>query len=151
MKAEFIIEKPESQRPLQRATFALITMVAWTLWISLWMPVLTAIAWLLGTQNAYRQLGLVHPLHAASDLKLVVMVALVSSLSIGTWSQYNRLRFSGKQRRRANRPLDIADMAPALAASLTTAQQLRAGRRAVIQFTDNGHMFLTDDTGLPTS
>ena len=150
MKAEFIIEKPESQRPLQRATFALITMVAWTLWISLWMPVLTAIAWLLGMQNAYRQLGLVHPLHAASDLRLVVMVALVSSLSIGTWSQYNRFRFSGKQKRRANRPLDIADMAPALAASVNTAKQLRAGRRSVIQFTDNGHMYLTDDAGSPS-
>jgi poly-beta-1,6-N-acetyl-D-glucosamine biosynthesis protein PgaD len=93
MKAEFIIEKPENQRPLQRATFAFITIVAWTLWISLWMPVLTAIAWLLGVQNTYKQLGLVHPLHAVDDLKLVVMVALVSSLSIGTWSQYNRMRF----------------------------------------------------------
>jgi biofilm PGA synthesis protein PgaD len=151
MKAEFIIEKPENQRPLQRATFALITMVAWTLWISLWMPVLTAIAWLLGMQSAYKQLGLVHPLHAASDLKLVVMVALVSSLSIGTWSQYNRIRFSGKQKRRANRPLDIADMAPALASSVNTAKQLRAGRRLVVHFNDDGHMFLTDEAGSSSS
>jgi len=151
MKAEFIIEKPERQRPLQRATFAFITMVAWTLWISLWMPVLTAIAWLLGLQNAYKQLGLVHPLHAVDDLKLVAMVALVSALSIGTWSQYNRIRFSGKQKRRANRPLDIVDMAPALATSVHTAKQLRAGRRSVIHFTDSGHMYLTDDAGSPTS
>lgn len=151
MKAEFIIEKPENQRPLQRATFALITMVAWTLWISLWMPVLTAIAWLLGMQNAYKQLGLVHPLHAVDDLKLVVMVALVSSFSIGTWSQYNRMRFSGKQKRRANRPLDIAEMAPALASSVITAKQLRGGRRSVIHFTDSGHMYLTDDSGSPSS
>jgi biofilm PGA synthesis protein PgaD len=147
MKAEFIIEKPESQRPLQRATFALITMVAWTLWISLWMPVLTAIAWLFGMQNAYKQLGLGHPLHAVGDLELVVMVALVSALSIGTWSQYNRIRFSGKQKRRANRPLDIVDMAPLLAASVNTAKQMRAGRRSVIHFTENGHMFITDDAG----
>jgi biofilm PGA synthesis protein PgaD len=149
MKAEFIIEKPERQRPLQRATFALITMVAWTLWISLWMPVLTAIAWLLGLQNAYEQLGLMHPLHAVGDLKMVAMVALASSLSIGTWAQYNRIRFSGKQRRRGNRPLDIAEMAPALATSLNTAKQLRTGRRSVIHFTDNGHMYLTDDAGSP--
>jgi biofilm PGA synthesis protein PgaD len=151
MKAEFIIEKPENQRPLQRATFAFITMVAWTLWISLWMPVLTAIAWLLGVQNAYKQLGLVHPLHAVEDLKLVAMVALVSSLSIGTWSQYNRMRFSGKEKRRANRPLDITDMAPALASSVNTAKQLRAGRRSVIHFTDKGDMYLTDDAGSPYS
>lgn len=143
MKAELIIEHPERQRPLQRATFAIITMVAWTLWISLWMPVLTLIAWLLGMQNAYKQLGLVHPLHAVGDLRLIVMVAAVSALSIGTWSQYNRIRFSGKQKRRANRPVDVVDMAPVLAASIDTARYLRAGRRSVIHFTDEGGMFVT--------
>ncbi|MFC3653940.1 poly-beta-1,6-N-acetyl-D-glucosamine biosynthesis protein PgaD [Dyella humi] len=142
MKADFIINRPHRQAPLQRTLFAVITMVAWTLWISLWLPVLTLIAWLLGMEDAYRQLGLMHPLHAANDLSIVVTVAVVCTLSMGSWSQYNRIRFAGKQRRRGNRHLDITEMAPALASSVETARRLRSGRRSVIHFAHDGQMFL---------
>lgn len=144
MKAEFIINRPQRQRPLQRTLFAVITMVAWTLWISLWLPVLTLIAWLLGMEDAYKQLGLMHPLRAANDLSIVLSLAAICALSMGSWSQYNRIRFSGKQRRRGNRTLDIAEIAPALAASVETARELQGGRRCVIHFTDKGEMFLRE-------
>lgn len=145
MKAQFIIDRPERQSPLQRTLFAVITMVAWTLWISLWLPLLTLIAWLLGLQDVYLKLGLIHPLHAVGDLSMVFVVALVCALSIGSWSQYNRMRFTGKQRRRGNRHLDVAEMAPVLDASVETGRQLRAGRRLVVYFTADGNMFLRDD------
>lgn len=143
MKAEpIIINRPERQKPLQRAVFTLITMVAWTLWVSLWLPLITLVAWLLGMQDIYIKLGLDHPFRAANDLGLVLQVATVAALSLGTWAFYNRMRFAGKQKRRANRFIDIADMAPALEASLHTAQQMRASRRSVVHFNDDGGMFL---------
>jgi poly-beta-1,6-N-acetyl-D-glucosamine biosynthesis protein PgaD len=52
------------------------------------------------------------------------------------------MRFAGKQKRRANRFVDIAEMAPALDASINTAQHLRSSRRAVVHFNDNGGLFL---------
>jgi len=142
MKAEFIINRPHRQQPLQRTLFTLVTMVAWTLWISLWLPVLTLIAWLLGLEDAFNQLGFMHPMHAANDLSIVLTIAVVCALSMGSWSQYNRVRFTGKQRRRGNRTVDITEMAPALAASVETAHQLRAGQRSVIHFAQDGWMFL---------
>jgi biofilm PGA synthesis protein PgaD len=142
MKAEFIINRPHRQPPLQRTLFTLITMVAWTLWISLWLPVLTLIAWLLGLEDAFKQLGLMHPLHAANDLSIVLSVAVVCLLMMGSWSQYNRMRFTGKQRRRGNRSVELAEMAPVLAASVETAQRLRAGKRSVVHFTQDGWMIL---------
>lgn len=145
MKADFIINRPDRQRPLQRTLFAIITMVAWTLWISLWLPLLTLIAWLLGLEDAYKQLGLMHPLHAADNLSIVLTIAAVCALSMGSWSQYNRIRFTGKQRRRGNRHLDITEMAPALASSVETAQRLRSGRRSVIYFAHDGQMFVDSD------
>jgi biofilm PGA synthesis protein PgaD len=63
-------------------------------------------------------------------------------LLMGSWSQYNRLRFAGKQRRRGNRALDIEEMAPALSASLETAKQLRKSQRSIIRFTQDGHMMV---------
>lgn len=142
MKADFIINRPHRQQPLQRGLFAIITIVAWTLWISLWLPVITFFAWLFGLGDAYKQLGLMHPLHAANNLSMVLTIALVCTLLMGSWSQYNRFRFAGKQRRRGNRVLDIAEMAPALSASVETAKQLRVRQRSVIRFGVDGEMFV---------
>ncbi|HUB88169.1 MAG TPA: poly-beta-1,6-N-acetyl-D-glucosamine biosynthesis protein PgaD [Dyella sp.] len=145
MKADFIINRPHRQSPLQRTLFTLITMVAWTLWISLWLPLLTLIAWLLGVEDAFKQLGLMHPLHAANDLSIVLCVAIVCALLMGSWSQYNRVRFAGKQRRRGNRAVELAEMAPVLAASLDTARRLRARQRSVVHFAPDGWMLLDAD------
>jgi biofilm PGA synthesis protein PgaD len=141
MKADPIIQHPERQKPFQRAMFTVITMLAWTLWVSLWLPLITLIAWLLGLQDIYVKLGLDHPFRAANDLGLVLQVAAVAAFSLGSWAFYNRMRFAGKQKRRANRFLDLADMAPALDASLSTAQQLRSKRRSVVHFNDQGGMY----------
>ena len=146
MKADpIIINRPERQKPVQRAIFTFITMLAWTLWVSLWLPLITLIAWLLGLQDAYIKLGLDHPFRAANDLGLVLRVAIMAALSLGAWAFYNRVRFAGKQKRRANRFVELAEMAPVLDASVNTAQQLRASRRSVIHFNDNGGMFLTPE------
>ena len=98
-----------------------------------------------GAEDAFKQLGLMHPLHAANDLSIVLSVAIVCALLMGSWSQYNRVRFTGKQRRRGNRSLDIAEMAPALAASIETAQLLRARQRSVVRFAQDGQMFVDGD------
>ena len=146
MKADpLIINRPERQKPLQRLTSALITMVAWTLWVSLWLPLLTLIAWLLGLQDVYIKLGLDHPFQAAQNLDMVLSVACVCALTFGAWSFYNRMRFAGKQRRHANRVVEIHEMAPVLEASVDTARHLRANRRSTIHFNEQGSMYLKTD------
>jgi biofilm PGA synthesis protein PgaD len=145
MKADPIINRPELQKPVQRAVFTVITMLAWTVWVSLWLPLITLIAWLLGLEDIYIKLGLNHPFRAANDLGLVLQVAAVAALSLGSWAFYNRMRFAGKQKRRANRFIELADMAPALDASVGTAQQLRASRRSIVHFNDHGGMYLTPE------
>ncbi|HTV86635.1 MAG TPA: poly-beta-1,6-N-acetyl-D-glucosamine biosynthesis protein PgaD [Dyella sp.] len=146
MKAEpLIINRPERQKPLQRATSALITMIAWTLWVSLWLPLLTLIAWLLGLQDIYVKLGLDHPFQAAQNLDMVLSVGCVCAFSLGAWAFYNRMRFAGRQRRHANRVIDIQEMAPVLEASVDTARHLRASRRSIIHFDEQGGMFLKAD------
>lgn len=145
MKADPIINRPERQNPFQRAFFTFLTMVAWTLWVSLWLPLITLVAWLLGLQDVYVKLGMNHPFRAANDLGLVLQVAAIAALSLGSWAFYNRMRFAGKQKRRANRFVDLVEMAPALDASVRTAQRLRASRRAVVHFDHAGSLFLSPE------
>jgi biofilm PGA synthesis protein PgaD len=143
MKADpIIIYRPERQKPMQRVLFTLITMIAWTLWVSLWLPLITLLAWLLGLHDVYVKLGLDHPFRAANDLGLVLRVAIIAALSLGSWAFYNRMRFAGKQKRRANRFVELAEMAPVLDASFNTAQQLRASRRSVVHFNEQGGLYL---------
>jgi len=142
-KADPIIHHPEHQKPVQRAIFTIITMLAWTLWVSLWLPLITLVAWLLGLQDIYIKLGLDHPFRAANDLGTVLQVAVLAAFSLSAWAFYNRMRFAGKQKRRANRFIGLAEMAPALDASFGTAQQLRSSRRSVVHFNDRGSMYLT--------
>jgi biofilm PGA synthesis protein PgaD len=146
MKADpLIINRPERQKPLQRLTSAFITMIAWALWVSLWLPLLTLIAWLLGLQDVYIKLGLNHPFQAAQNLDTVLSVGCVCAFSLGAWAFYNRMRFGGKQRRHANRVIDVQEMAPALEASVDTARYLRMRRRSVVQFDEHGGMYLNVD------
>jgi biofilm PGA synthesis protein PgaD len=142
LKADPIIDRPELQKPFQRVFFTILTMVAWTIWVSLWLPLITLVAWLLGLQDIYVKLGLDHPFRAANDFGTVLQIAIIAAASLGSWAFYNRMRFAGKQKRRANRFVDIAEMAPALDASVGTAQRLRASRRSVVHFDAAGGLFL---------
>ncbi|GLQ97402.1 poly-beta-1,6-N-acetyl-D-glucosamine biosynthesis protein PgaD [Dyella mobilis] len=143
MKADPIISRPERQQPAQRIVFTFVTMVAWSLWVSLWLPLITLIAWMLGLQDVYVKLVLDRSFRTASDLGLVLQMAATAVLLLGGWAFYNHLRFAGKQKRRANRLIDISEMALALDASISTAQQLRARRRTVLHFSEQGDVYLS--------
>jgi biofilm PGA synthesis protein PgaD len=143
MKADpILIQRPERQTPVQKLTFAIITMLAWTFWVSLWLPVITLVAWLLGLQDAFTKLGLAHPLHSAGDLGIILIAGLACALTFGSWSFYNHQRFSGRQKRRGNQPFGVAETAKAIGASVHTAEQLQSSRCLTIHFTHEGHMYL---------
>ncbi|HEV8078806.1 MAG TPA: poly-beta-1,6-N-acetyl-D-glucosamine biosynthesis protein PgaD, partial [Marinobacter sp.] len=50
MKTPLIIERPELQTPTRKTLSSVITFLAWTLWIYLWLPLLSIIAWGAGIQ-----------------------------------------------------------------------------------------------------
>ena len=151
MKAEaIVIQRPERQRPVQRVLFGFITVIAWVIWASLWLPLLTALAWAIGLGDIYVQLDLGHPLQSSGDLDIVLYSALVCVAIFTSWSAYNHLRFSGKQKRRGNSPVSTAETAKAIGASLDTALIMQAQRRSVVQFTEKGFMSVTRAPLAPT-
>jgi len=148
MKAEaIVIQRPERQRPLQRALFGVITVIAWIAWASLWVPLLTALAWAVGLGDIYVQLNLGHPLQSSGDLDIVLYSALVCVTVFLSWSRYNHWRFSGRQKRRGNNPVGLADVAKRIGASLDTAEAMQAQRRSVVHFSDDGYMAVHRDPG----
>ena len=148
MKAEaIVIQRPERQRPIQRALFGVITVLAWIAWASLWVPLITALAWAIGLGDVYIQLNLGHPLKSGGDLVIVLYSALACITIFLSWSRYNHWRFSGKQKRRGNNPVGLADTAKSIGASLETAEAMQAQRRSVVHFSEEGYMAVHRDLG----
>jgi biofilm PGA synthesis protein PgaD len=151
MKADsLIIQRPERQKPLQRITFTLITIAAWTFWVSLWLPVITFFAWLLGLGDAYKQLNTVHAMRDAGALAILPGIGCICALIFIAWSFYNRVRFRNNRRRHGHQPLDAVHMARKIGARAETAVAMRANRRSVVRFSDGGRMYLSASRALGT-
>ncbi|MBU0620230.1 MAG: poly-beta-1,6-N-acetyl-D-glucosamine biosynthesis protein PgaD [Gammaproteobacteria bacterium] len=101
----FIIDHPEWQKPKDKYVFGFITLGFWMLWIYLWLPLLSLLAWILGFKIFHLQMiemkgyeGLL------SLLGGYLLVILLMSGSLYVWASYNIYRFSGMSRR-VPRPL----------------------------------------------
>lgn len=145
MKAEAIlIQRPDRQSAAQKAVFAAVTVFAWLFWAFLWLPLVTLGAWAFGLRNAWLQLHVLGPIGDGGDIDVIVVVALFCALLFISWSGYNRVRFAGKQKRRGNNPVGIAQTAFAIGATTEDATRLHAHRRAVVSVSEGGYMTVDD-------
>jgi biofilm PGA synthesis protein PgaD len=103
MRAERpIISHPERQSMAQRFTSGTLTIIAWAIWIYLWLPVLTAGAWIMGVHLTYAQL-LKGP--TLNTLLFIVLMALLCSIVVAGWASYNYMRFGKRSRRMGSEPI----------------------------------------------
>lgn len=97
MRAEVpIISRPEWQSRTQRFTSGTLTIIAWAIWIYLWLPIITACLWIAGIHLTYVQL-LQGP--SLSSLLFMAIVALLCSIVVASWACYNYVRFARNSRR----------------------------------------------------
>ncbi|MGE7137020.1 poly-beta-1,6-N-acetyl-D-glucosamine biosynthesis protein PgaD [Luteibacter sp. NPDC031894] len=145
MKAEtIIIQRPERQSTTQRAAFATVTVFAWLFWAFLWLPLLTLGAWAFGLRNAWLQLHVLNPIGDGGDINIILLVAVLCAAVFSSWSGYNHARFAGKQKRRGNKPVDVAQTAAAIGATTRDALKMQGMRRTVVSVTRDGYMTVED-------
>ena len=108
------INVPELLTRRRRLSDAFVTGLMWVVYTYLWAPLLSLIAWILGFEFAYdvmiRAGGIV-------GLKRVlvwygIMLACICIVVTG-WSMLNRLRFSGRERRKGAEIVDDSALASA--------------------------------------
>jgi biofilm PGA synthesis protein PgaD len=139
MKAEaIIIHRPERQAPARRALFAVLTLGAWFVWVSLWLPLITLVAWLFGMRTSYVELFVREHGNGLSDLLVVVAIGVCCGLIEILWSSYNFRRFRHATRRRARPLVGLDAMAESLLVAQPSAVHLREQPRTVLQFADDG-------------
>ncbi|HET6804948.1 MAG TPA: poly-beta-1,6-N-acetyl-D-glucosamine biosynthesis protein PgaD [Frateuria sp.] len=136
MKAEgFLIQNERRRTPAKRALSSLATLVAWMLWLYLWLPVLTLVAWLAGLRTAWVELSAEAYANQTSDLLAILGYALVCAVVFASWAYYNQARFAHRTRRRHGpAAVTLAEEAMALDVDPREAQAMRAQRHSTLVF-----------------
>jgi biofilm PGA synthesis protein PgaD len=136
MKAEgFVIQNERQRTPAQRALSSLVTLVAWMLWLYLWLPVITLVAWLAGLRTAWVELSAEAYADQTSDLLAILGYALASAVVFAAWAYYNQARFAHKTRRRQGpAAVTLVEEAMALDVDPRQAQALRSQQHSTLVF-----------------
>ena len=107
-----IIDRPELQSTGQRVIYPVITFIFWMLWVYIWLPLLSLIAWGFGVQLFYDEMILANGFEVFAELAgTYAIVILVFATALLGWAQYNWIRFRNKERRRATDPVRREEMA----------------------------------------
>ena len=136
MKAEgFVIQNERQRTPAQRALSSFVTLVAWMLWLYLWLPVITLVAWLAGLRTAWAALSAEAYANQTSDLLSILGYALVCAVVFASWAYYNQARFAHRTRRRQG-PAAVALVEEALALDVDPreAQAMRNQQHSTLVF-----------------
>lgn len=94
-----IINHPHLQPMAQRTLYSLVTLAAWSLWVYLFLPLISLGAWYLGIEWFGRYL--LGPTADRYLWSLALYAAVIAGLglSIVAWSRYNHWRFGTRRRR----------------------------------------------------
>jgi len=134
-----IIRQPSLQSPWQKYSYGLCTVVAWALWIYLWLPLISLVAWLLGFRIFYRhmiELGGWTWFRNALTGYLSMTAILCGALIL--WALYNQIRFRGRERRGPRPPAQAGEIGRFFGLDASTLERARRARRLVIRFDDRG-------------
>ncbi|MDZ7789680.1 MAG: poly-beta-1,6-N-acetyl-D-glucosamine biosynthesis protein PgaD [Xanthomonadales bacterium] len=100
-----IIYRPDLQPRGQRVLFSGITLLAWIIWLYLFLPLISLAAWWFGIESFREQV--LEPGRSGHlvTLSVYAVVVAVSALIIIGWSRYNLVRFRRADRRRPLPPV----------------------------------------------
>ena len=145
-----IINRPELQSPLQRLTTRGITFVFWVLWIYLWLPLISLVAWWVGIQ-LFREHMLDNDGYKVlfNDMhQYAVVIAIIAVVLIG-WARYNLVRFRDKGSRRSSMPVDLATQAQTFKVEPQQLGEWRRAKRLIIHHDKQGDIIKVE-TGMPS-
>lgn len=103
-----------------RTVQGIVTLLAWVLYAWLWLPVVTVIAWMLGIRTSFIELQVRSYEADVSTFGVLFTLAVVATVLLIGWAEYNRHRFGGHDRRA---PADNVSQ-DAMAQSLDTSAEI---------------------------
>jgi len=142
---ELIIETPSLQTLRQRYTHAIVTLVFWIIFLYLWIPLASLMAWLMGIGTFYEEIVVQEGYYQLLNLFFWygVTILVISVVFLG-WALYNQFRFRGKDRRRHPTPPTIEDLANYFQVDLSLLGKGQKARRIVVRHNEEGNILGMD-------
>lgn len=142
---ELIIDRPHLVSGLRRILYGTMTLAFWYVWLYLWLPVATFVAWAFGAFLGYRQIiELKDYIGIIETLLVYALVVVILGGTLLAWAMYNLVRFRGKERRGPLPDVPLQDYALHLG---VVQDELSAWRRAKgihVHHDRNGHIEKVD-------
>lgn len=131
-RVKLILNAPDKVSAHTKLGSNIVTIVCWVLYIYLWIPLVTLIAWALGVTHAYDELSFARQLGDIREL-LMFYGAIVALLGGGLllWALKEYLRFRNSTRRRPRMHAAPAELASYSAVHETDVIRWHAMRRMV--------------------
>ncbi len=146
MSRDLLINEPQLQSLQHKLGDTVLTAAMWGIYLYLWLPLVSLVAWLFGIQLFYHEL-----IEAGGYLELLDKVALYATVIpaifvvIISWSLSNQRRFRGQERRNEVSEISPAEMTAFFDVTTGEFERLRAASRIVIAIDENGRIEHIDD------
>lgn len=116
-----------------------LLIVGWTLWMWLFLPLLTFLFWWFEGNTIYQQLVVVDQ-KTPTGLTLLNMMSIIGvlMLSLWIWASYNWIRFNGRERRQSSQPLSAQQLAEGFDVSINDIEVLRQANNITLYYDDEG-------------
>lgn len=137
---KFIIEQPYLQSSQQWMLYTALTSVLWIIWIYLWLPLVSLIAWGLGIRLFAIEMMRPENLDYLRELLLYGQILLLVFILVMAWSSYNLMRFRGVDRRRPPLPVTESQEAEYFGVPSGVVEDLKCARVITVRFAPNGRI-----------
>lgn len=129
---DLFIHRPQLQPGLGRHIHRWLTLLAWSAYLYLWLPIATLVLWWLGTRLGISELRR-YPEFIDVELFWLLLEALgITLLLLVGWAEYNRFRFQGRDRRKHQPPVLPLATAQAMGVDALVAAGLQDARRVIV-------------------
>lgn len=136
-----IISHPERQSRAQRAIFGALTLTVWALWFYLWLPLITAVLWVIGIRWAYIQ---VFKGVRGVSLWVILWILLSTIAVVAYWSSYNNIRYAKNTQRRSAQAVSKSVIGEKFGITRGSLSLLLRRRRLNLYFNDSEQLVHID-------
>lgn len=140
-----LIYRPDLQPRRQRLVFSALTAAAWGIWLYLFLPLFSVLAWWFGGDLFARHI--LGPEDRGHLLTLLgyAGVVVIAAVVIVTWSWYNLKRYGGMDRRKPIVQVTDEDLCARFQVDGAMLASLRTGRRLELDLDEHGHIITARD------
>ena len=138
-RVKLILNAPDKVSAQTKLGSNIVTIFCWVLYIYLWIPLITVIAWALGVTHAYDELSFARQVGDFREMLMFygTVVALLGG-GLLLWALKEYLRFRNANRRRPPIPASHVELATYLASTESNVVHWQTLRRMVALHDENG-------------